>query len=138
MGAIKLVTEIPGPKSRELLARRAAAVVSGLAKSTDIAVVSAEGARIHDADGNTLLDFAGGIGMLAAGHCPPEVVRAIREQAERLIHVCALVATYEPYVRLCELLNEITPGSHPKKTLLANSGSESVENAIKLARVHTK
>lgn len=138
MGAIELVTEIPGPKSRELLARRAAAVTAGLAKSTDIAVVSAEGARVRDADGNTFLDFAGGIGMLAAGHCPPEVVQAMREQAERLIHVCALVATYEPYVRLCELLNEITPGSHAKKTLLANSGSESVENAIKLARVYTK
>jgi 4-aminobutyrate aminotransferase/(S)-3-amino-2-methylpropionate transaminase len=138
MGAIELKTEIPGPKSRELLARRAAAVAGGLGKSTDVAVVSAEGARVRDADGNTLLDFAGGIGMLAAGHCPPEVVRAMNEQAEKLLHICALVATYEPYVRLCEVLNEITPGSHPKKTLLANSGSEAVENAVKLARIYTK
>lgn len=138
MGAINLITEIPGPKSLELLARRAAAVTSSLAKSTDVAVVSAEGARVRDADGNTLLDFAGGIGMLAVGHCPPEVVRAMREQAAELIHVCSLVATYEPYVRLCELLNEITPGAFPKKTLLANSGSEAVENAIKIARAYTK
>jgi 4-aminobutyrate aminotransferase / (S)-3-amino-2-methylpropionate transaminase / 5-aminovalerate transaminase len=138
MATIQLVTEVPGPKSRELLARRASAVAAGLAKSTDVVVDRAEGARLHDVDGNTLLDFAGGIGMLAVGHSPPELVRAIHEQAERLIHVCALVATYEPYVRLCEVLNEITPGSHPKKTLLGNSGSEAVENAVKLARMYTK
>jgi 4-aminobutyrate aminotransferase/(S)-3-amino-2-methylpropionate transaminase len=138
MPAIQLVTEIPGPRSREILARRAAAVSGGLARSTDVVVASAEGARVRDVDGNTLLDFAGGIGMLAAGHCPPEVVGAVREQAGRLIHVCALVATYEPYVRLAELLNEITPGAFPKKTLLANSGSEAVENAIKLARAYTR
>ena len=138
MAAIQLLTEIPGPKSRELLARRAAAVTGGLARSTDVAVASASGARVRDVDGNTLLDFAGGIGMLATGHCPPEVVRAIREQADKLVHVCILVATYEPYVRLAELLNEVTPGSFPKKTLLANSGSEAVEFAVHLARSYTK
>ncbi|MBI3204586.1 MAG: 4-aminobutyrate--2-oxoglutarate transaminase [Myxococcales bacterium] len=137
MGAIDLVTEIPGPKSREMLARRAAAVAAGLAKSTEVVVESASGARLRDVDGNTLLDFAGGIGMLAAGHCPPEVVRAVQEQAAKLLHVCAIVATYEPYVRLSELLNEVTPGAFPKKTLLCNSGSEAVENAVKIARTAT-
>jgi 4-aminobutyrate aminotransferase / (S)-3-amino-2-methylpropionate transaminase / 5-aminovalerate transaminase len=137
MGAIRLQTEIPGPKSRALLARRASAVAGGLGKATDVVVERAEGALVHDVDGNTFLDFAGGIGMLAVGHRPPGVVAALAAQAEKLIHVCALVASYEPYIRLCEVLNEITPGAFPKKTLLANSGAESVENAVKLARRYT-
>jgi len=76
--------------------------------------------------------------MLAVGHCPPNVVDAIQRQAARLIHPCALIATYEPYVALFELLNEITPGAFPKKTLLANAGAEAVENAVKAARAYTK
>jgi len=137
MGAIRLQTEIPGPKSRALLARRAGAVAGGLGKATEVVVERGEGALVHDVDGNTFIDFAGGIGMLAVGHSPRGVVAALAAQAEKLIHVCALVATYEPYVRLCEVLNEITPGRFPKKTLLANSGAESVENAVKLARRYT-
>ena len=138
MTAICRVTEIPGPKSRALLDRRAAAVARGLAKSTDVVIDRAEGALVHDVDGNTLIDLAGGIGMVATGHCPPSVVAAIEAQARRLLHPCALVATYEPYIALCELLNEVTPGSFAKKTLLANSGAEAVENAIKIARAFTK
>jgi len=137
MGAIRLRTEIPGPKSRAVLARRAAAVAGGLGRATEVVVERAEGALVHDVDGNTFIDFAGGIGMLAVGHSPRGVVAALAAQAEKLIHVCALVASYEPYVRLCEVLNEITPGAFPKKTLLANSGAESVENAVKLARRYT-
>jgi len=137
MGQIRLQTEIPGPRSRALLERRALATPAGLAKSTDVVVESAHGALVHDVDGNTLIDLAGGIGMLATGHCPPDVVAAIETQARKLIHVSALVATYEPYVRLAELLNEVTPGDHPKRTLLANSGAEAVENAVKLARAYT-
>jgi 4-aminobutyrate aminotransferase/(S)-3-amino-2-methylpropionate transaminase len=135
---IERVTEIPGPKSRALLERRANAVVRGLGKSTDVVIDRADGAVVRDVDGNTLIDLAGGIGMAAVGHCPPGVVAAISAQARRLIHPCALVATYEPYVALCELLNEVTPGDFPKKTLLANSGAEAVENAIKIARAYTK
>ena len=138
MTAIRRVTEIPGPKSRAILERRAAAVARGLGRSTDVVVDRAEGARVHDVDGNTLVDLAGGIGTAAAGHCPPAVVAAITAQAERLIHPCMLVATYEPYVALCELLNEVVPGDFPKKTLLANSGAEAIENAIKIARAYTK
>ena len=75
--------------------------------------------------------------MMAVGHSPAPVVEAIAEQARKFVHVCALVATYEPYVRLAELLNEVTPGTFAKKTLLANSGAEAVENAVKLAREYT-
>ncbi|MCL4876664.1 MAG: 4-aminobutyrate--2-oxoglutarate transaminase [Anaerolineae bacterium] len=138
MASIHLKTDIPGPKSREILARRAAAVTSGLAKATEVVVESASGALVHDVDGNTLLDFAGGIGMLAVGHSPKNVVDAMHTQAEKLIHMCSIVATYEPYVALAELLNAVTPGNFPKKTLLSNSGSEAVENAVNLARAYTR
>ncbi|HSD86145.1 MAG TPA: 4-aminobutyrate--2-oxoglutarate transaminase [Kofleriaceae bacterium] len=138
MTAIHRVTEIPGPNSRAILERRAAAVVRGLGKSTEVVVDSAEGALVRDVDGNTLIDLAGGIGVAAAGHCPETVVAAIEAQARRLLHPCALVATYEPYVALCELLNEVTPGDFAKKTLLGNSGAEAVENAVKIARAYTK
>ncbi|MBX3155656.1 MAG: aminotransferase class III-fold pyridoxal phosphate-dependent enzyme [Deltaproteobacteria bacterium] len=138
MTAIHRVTEIPGPKSRAILERRAGAVARGLAKSTDVVIDRAEGALVYDVDGNTLIDLAGGIGMIAAGHCPPAVVAAVEAQARRLVHACALVATYEPYVELCELLNEVAPGDFAKKTLLANSGAEAVENAVKIARAATK
>ncbi len=137
MTAIRRVTEIPGPNSRALLERRARAVPRGLGRSTDVVIDRAEGALVHDVDGNTLIDLAGGIGMLATGHCPPAVVGALHAQADRLLHACALVATYEPYVALCELLNEVTPGDFEKKTLLANSGAEAVENAVKVARAFT-
>lgn len=137
MPSIDLITEIPGPNSRALVARREAATPRGAAKATTIAVERAEGAVLIDVDGNRLLDFAGGIGALAVGHCPPAVVQAIREQAERLIHLCAIVGTYEPYVRAAELLNEVTPGDFPKKTVLLNSGAEALETAVKIARSAT-
>jgi 4-aminobutyrate aminotransferase/(S)-3-amino-2-methylpropionate transaminase len=138
MGAIVLKTEVPGPRSRAIVARRDAAVTQAVGRSTQVAVERAEGALVWDADGNQLLDLAGGIGMLAAGHCAPTVVEAIKAQAERLIHPCFLVGTYEPYVELCEMLNASVPGSWPKKSILVNSGSEAVENAVKIARTATK
>ena len=137
MTKINLVTEIPGPKSQALVARREAAIAQGNAKLTPISVQSAQGACVTDVDGNTLLDFAGGIGMLAVGHCPPDIVSAIQAQAEQLIHLCSIVGSYESMVELCELLNQITPGGFPKKTTLSNSGAEAVEAAIKLARAYT-
>ena len=138
MSSIQLKTEVPGPRSKALLARRASAVPNGLGKATDVVVERAEGALVHDVDGNTFIDFVGGIGALAVGHCPPPVVQAMHEEAQKLIHMGSLVGTYESYVRLCELLNEITPGTFAKKTLLANSGAEAVENAVKAARAYTK
>lgn len=138
MPAIRRVTEIPGPKSKAILDRRAAAVVKGLGKSTEVVVDRVDGALVHDVDGNTLIDLAGGIGMAAAGHCPPAVVQAIQQQAAQLIHTCALVTTYEPYIALCELLNEVAPIAGAKKSILSNSGAEAVENAVKIARSATK
>jgi len=137
MSYIRLNTEIPGPRARDLLARRLEAVPTGLGRATDVVIERADGALIFDVDGNTLIDFAGGIGMLAVGHSPAPVVKAITEQAQKFVHVCALVATYEPYVRLAEVLNEITPGTFRKKTILTNSGAESVEYAVMLARKYT-
>jgi 4-aminobutyrate aminotransferase / (S)-3-amino-2-methylpropionate transaminase / 5-aminovalerate transaminase len=135
--SIRLNTEVPGPRGREMIARRLAAVPAGLGRATDVVVERAEGSLIFDVDGNTLVDLAGGIGMLAVGHSPAPVVKAIADQAQKFVHACSLVATYEPYVRLAEILNELTPGRFPKKTLFANSGAESVEYAVKLARKYT-
>jgi 4-aminobutyrate aminotransferase/(S)-3-amino-2-methylpropionate transaminase len=137
MGSIHLATELPGPRSRAVLARRTAALPSGLGRATDVVIERAEGALVHDVDGNTFIDLVGGIGMLAVGHSPPGVVRAISDQAAKYVHFCALVGTMEPYVRLAEILNEVAPGSFPKKTLLANSGAEGVENAVVAARRYT-
>jgi 4-aminobutyrate aminotransferase/(S)-3-amino-2-methylpropionate transaminase len=137
MSYIRLNTEIPGPKAKEMLARRAAALPSGLARATDVVVERADGSLVFDVDGNTLIDLAGGIGMLAVGHSPAPVVQAIQQQAGKFIHPCALVSTFEPFVELAELLNAVTPGTFPKKTLFANSGAEAIENAVKLARKYT-
>jgi 4-aminobutyrate aminotransferase/(S)-3-amino-2-methylpropionate transaminase len=135
--SIRLVTEIPGPRSREIVARREAAVPPGAAKLTPIAIERAEGSVAVDADGNHLIDLAGGIGVLAVGHCPPGLVSKLQEQAAKLIHMCAIVASYEPYVEVAERLNRLTPGDFAKKTLLVNTGAEAVEAAVKLSRAHT-
>ncbi len=138
MSAIQLKTELPGPKSRAALERRKNALPSGLAKSTEVVVEKAKGALVWDVDGNQLIDFAGGIGMINVGHSHPQVVAAIKKQVDLYIHTCSLVTTMEPYLDLAELLNSITPGEFPKKTLLANSGSEAVENAVNIAKYFTK
>ncbi len=136
-GVIRLQTEIPGPNSRALLARRAKAVPRGVPAVTPIAVVRAEGAVLTDADGNRLIDFGGGIGVVNTGHRHPGVVEAVRAQLDRFAHVCFPVSTYEPYVELAERLNRLTPGTHEKRTFFVNSGAEAVENAVKVARYFT-
>lgn len=138
MSSIQLNTSVPGPRSRELAARRAQAVPRGVSQVTPIFVSRAEGAIIEDVDGNRLLDFAGGIGCLNVGHRNPGVVAALHAQADRFLHTCFMVAAYESYVRLAEKLNALAPGSTPKKTLFLNSGAEAVENAIKIARAYTR
>ena len=135
--SVRLLTSIPGPISRQLMARRDSAVPRGLGAALPVFVRRAEGAVIEDVDGNCFLDFAGGIGCQNAGHRPPEVVTALKEQADAYLHLCFTVTPYETYVRLAEILNERTPGSFAKKTFLANSGAEAVENAIKIARAYT-
>ncbi len=137
MSYIRMETEMPGPRAKAALARRAESMPAGLGRATDVVVERAEGALVHDVDGNTLIDLAGGIGMMAVGHAPRTVVDAVEAQMSRFIHTCSLVTTYEPYMALAELLNEVTPGDFPKKTLLASSGGESVEEAVKLARKFT-
>jgi 4-aminobutyrate aminotransferase/(S)-3-amino-2-methylpropionate transaminase len=137
-GVIQLRTEIPGPASRALLARRALAVPRGVPAVTPIAVVHAEGAVLTDADGNRFIDFAGGIGVVNTGHRHPAVVAAVREQLDKFAHVCFPVSTYEPYVALAERLNRITPGTGEKRSFFVNSGAEAVENAVKVARVFTE
>ncbi|MBO2533803.1 MAG: 4-aminobutyrate--2-oxoglutarate transaminase, partial [Thermoactinomycetaceae bacterium] len=134
---IRLNTEIPGPKSRELLQRREKHVPRGPFNTVPVFVQRAEGALVTDVDGNTLIDFAGAIGTLNVGHCPPKVVKAVKDQLDRYIHPCFHVMMYEPYIQLAEKLNRITPGTHAKKTFFLNSGAEAVENAVKIARKFT-
>ena len=119
------------------MARRTNAVPRGVPAVTPIAVAHAEGAVITDVDGNRLIDFGGGIGVVNTGHRHPSVVEAVRDQLDQFAHVCFPVSTYEPYVALAERLNRITPGNHPKRTFFVNSGAEAVENAVKVARFFT-
>ncbi len=138
MTSIKLNTSIPGPRSKALVRRSADAVARGVSQLTPIFVEHSEGAVIEDVDGNRFLDLAGGIGCLNVGHRDPGVVNALHAQADRFLHTCFMVTPYESYVRVCEKLNALAPGSTPKKTILLNSGAEAVENAIKIARAYTK
>jgi 4-aminobutyrate aminotransferase / (S)-3-amino-2-methylpropionate transaminase / 5-aminovalerate transaminase len=133
----KLVTEIPGPRSREWFARRDAAVPRGVANIHPIVTARAAGAIVEDVDGNRLIDFATGIAVLNVGHSAPEVVAAAQRQLELDTHTCFHVTANEPYIELAERLNALAPGDHEKKTMFANSGAEAVENAVKIARKHT-
>jgi len=137
MATIQLKTEIPGPKSQALSARRLGAVPRGLSHATPIYVARTEGAILEDVDGNRYIDLAGGIGCLNTGHRAPGVLTAIERQLDKFLHTCVQVTPYESYVRLAERLNQVTPGNFPKKTLLVNTGAEAVENAVKIARAAT-
>lgn len=137
MATIQLRTEVPGPKSKDLMRRREAAVPRGVSHATPIFAARAEGTALEDVDGNRFIDFAGGIGVLNVGHRAPRVVAAIRQQLDAFIHTCFSVAPYEKYIELAEKLNSLTPGSFAKKTLLVNSGAEAIENSIKIARAYT-
>jgi len=137
LAGIKLKTAIPGPKSVALMARRRAAVARGPFHGTPVFVEHAHGALITDVDGNVFIDLAAGIGVVNTGHTPPKLVQAIKEQSERLLHGSFNVTPYEGYVALCEKLNALAPGKFAKKSFLANSGAEAVENSIKIARAHT-
>src|SRR5579863_10022265 len=124
MSTIQLCTQIPGPKSRALSARRAQAVPRGLSHGTPIYVAKAEDAWLEDVDGNRYIDFAGGIGCANAGHRQPPVIAAIQQQLDRYLHTCVQVTPYEGYVELAERMNAATPGKFAKKTLFVNSGAE--------------
>ncbi len=135
---INLKTQLPGPKSLELLEKRKKHVPKGISYSFPIFVKEARGATVTDVDGNQLIDFASGIGVVNVGHCHPRVVSAVKEQLDKYIHTSINVVMYEPYVALAEKLAGITPGNFEKKTMFANSGAEAVENALKIARKYTK
>jgi 4-aminobutyrate aminotransferase/(S)-3-amino-2-methylpropionate transaminase len=134
---IQLVTPIPGPKSQALTVRRQLAVPKGVPATTPIAIVQADNAVVTDADGNRLIDFGGGIGVVNAGHRNPQVVKAVRDQLDHFTHVCFPVSMYQSYIELAEKLNRLTPGTHAKKSFFVNSGAEAVENAVKAARKYT-
>ena len=130
-------TEIPGPRSRELMARRNTAVPAGVGTTLAVFVARAGGGIIEDVDGNRLIDFASGISVTNVGNSAPRVARAVVEQVELFTHTCFQVTPYLGYVEVCERLNRLAPGSHEKRTLLMNSGAEAVENAVKVARYAT-
>ncbi|MDB5036544.1 MAG: aspartate aminotransferase family protein [Bacteriovoracaceae bacterium] len=138
--AIRLKTKLPGPQSIRLMAERQKQVARGPFHSAPIFIERAKCALIEDVDGNQLIDFASGIGVNNVGHASAEVVAAIQNQAGKFLHAGFNVTPYEIYIRLCEKLNEAFPGnpSFERKSFLANSGAEAVENAIKIARAFTK
>jgi 4-aminobutyrate aminotransferase / (S)-3-amino-2-methylpropionate transaminase / 5-aminovalerate transaminase len=130
----RLVTEIPGPASRELLERRQRSVARGLSHVLPVFVTAAGGGVVIDADGNSLIDFGSGIAVTSVGNSAELVVQRVTEQVARFTHTCFMVAPYEGYVAVCEELNRVTPGDHDKRSALFNSGAEAVENAVKIAR----
>jgi 4-aminobutyrate aminotransferase/(S)-3-amino-2-methylpropionate transaminase len=135
---VKLQTEIPGPKSREILELRNQYVPKGVSNNSQAFVKKAQGALVEDVDGNIFIDFAGAIGTLNVGHSHPRVLRAIQEQASQFIHTGFNVMMYESYINLAERLAKLAPGDFGKQVAFFNSGAEAVENAVKIARKYTK
>jgi 4-aminobutyrate aminotransferase / (S)-3-amino-2-methylpropionate transaminase / 5-aminovalerate transaminase len=129
-----LVTEIPGPRSREMLERRQHAVAKGLSHVLPVFVSAAGGGVLVDVDGNSLIDFGSGIAVTSVGNSADLVVDRVTEQVAQFTHTCFMVAPYSSYVEVCEQLNKLTPGDHEKRSALFNSGAEAVENAVKIAR----
>jgi 4-aminobutyrate aminotransferase / (S)-3-amino-2-methylpropionate transaminase / 5-aminovalerate transaminase len=133
----KLSGAVPGPGSQALEERRRKAVARGVATMTPVYAAAAHGAVIEDVDGNRFIDFTGGLGVLNAGHTPPSVTQAVKDQVDRYLHTCQHAVMNEPYVAVAEALNRITPGDYDKRTLLVNSGAEATENVVKIARAAT-
>ncbi|MEP6666520.1 MAG: aminotransferase class III-fold pyridoxal phosphate-dependent enzyme, partial [Nocardioidaceae bacterium] len=126
----RVVSAIPGPRSRELHARKSAAVSDGIGVGLPVYVAAAGGGVIVDVDGNSLIDMASGIAVTGVGNAATHVVDRVRDQVAQFTHTCFMVAPYAGYVEVCERLNELTPGDHAKKSLLLNSGAEAVENTV--------
>src|SRR6266403_283897 len=135
--AIHLQTEVPGPKSREILERKARVVADPLSVYLPIVAAEGRGATLTDVDGNTFLDFAGGVGCLNVGHAHPRVVEAVQEQAAHFLHTDFTIVPYEVYVTLAERLLAVSPFTGPAKAAFFNAGTEAVENAVKFARAYT-
>jgi len=135
--AIELKTEIPGPRSREIVARKERVVADPLSLYLPVVAAEGRGALLTDVDGNTFVDFAGGVGVLAVGHAHPRVTEAVQEQAEKFLHTDFTIVPYEVYVELAERLLAVAPFSGPAKAAFFNAGTEAVENAVKFARAYT-
>jgi 4-aminobutyrate aminotransferase/(S)-3-amino-2-methylpropionate transaminase len=135
--SIQLLTEVPGPRSREIVERKERVVADPLSIYLPVVAASASGATITDVDGNTFIDFTGGVGVMNVGHSNPRVVEAIQEQAARFTHTDFTIVPYEVYVELAERLTELAPFTGPSKAAFFNSGAEAVENAVKIARLAT-
>jgi 4-aminobutyrate aminotransferase / (S)-3-amino-2-methylpropionate transaminase / 5-aminovalerate transaminase len=134
----RLLTEIPGPRSRELLERRVAAVPRGVFWTTPVFADAASGAIVRDVDGNQLIDLGAGLAVLNTGNDDPNVVEAVRAQLDKLTHTCMHVTQNEPYVALAERLNALAPiHGEDRRTMFTNSGAEAVENAVKISRYFT-
>jgi 4-aminobutyrate aminotransferase/(S)-3-amino-2-methylpropionate transaminase len=133
----ELVTEIPGPRSREHLERKRQFVADGVGTGLPIFVTAAGGGVIQDVDGNSLIDLGSGIAVTTVGNAAPGVVSRVKEQLEAFTHTCFMVTPYDGYVDVAAELADLTPGDHTKKSALFNSGAEAVENAVKIARVAT-
>jgi 4-aminobutyrate aminotransferase/(S)-3-amino-2-methylpropionate transaminase len=134
---IDLRTEIPGPRSREILERKERIIAAPLSLTFPVVIERGEGATLTDVDGNTFIDFTGGVGCLNVGHSHPRVVEAAQEQLERFSHTDFTIVPYEVYVNLAERLCELAPIPNAKAAFF-NAGTEAVENAIKFARSYTK
>jgi len=136
--AIELRTAIPGPRSQEILARKERVVADPLAIFIPVVIDRGEGATLTDVDGNTFIDFTGGVGCLNVGHANPRVVEAVQEQAAKFFHTDFTIVPYEAYVTLAERLTDTAPISGPRKAAFFNAGTEALENAIKFSRAYTK
>ena len=133
----RLITELPGPRSRELFARRQATVSAGVSTMFPVFIERAGGGVLVDVDGNSLIDLGSGIAVTGVGNAAPHVVQAVTDQVAAFTHTCFMITPYQGYVEVCEELAAVTPGTHAKKSALFNSGSEAVENAVKIARQAT-
>lgn len=133
----RLITPLPGPKAQAIIERDQRVISPSYTRTYPLVAVRGEGALVEDADGNWFLDFAAGIAVVATGHCHPQVVKAIQDQAARLIHMSGTDFYYENMVQLAEKLAALVPGGVPRRVYFGNSGTEAIEAAIKLARYRT-
>src|SRR5690349_18123579 len=136
--SIELRTAIPGPRSQEILQRKAQVVADPLSIYIPVVIEQGDGATLTDVDGNTFIDFTGGVGCLNVGHANPRITEAVQEQAARFLHTDFTIIPYETYVTLAERLVATAPISGPVKAAFFNAGTEAVENAVKFARAYTK
>src|SRR6478672_7282214 len=134
--SIELRTEVPGPRSKEIIERKERVIAQPLSLVHPIVTAEASGATLTDVDGNTFIDFTGGVGCLNVGHAHPHVVAAVQDQVSRFAHTDFTIVPYEVYVEVAERLTALTPIAGPTKAAFFNAGTEAVENAVKFSRAY--